>query len=152
MLGTWKTGYKSRANAQRVAEEIVSIGDEVTKQQIVDKARDEDTELHKCFEWNDSVAAERYRIVQAGEILRHLVIKRTPEQVKEERPEIRIFHNIETETDDGATKRAYKPIQYIVQNRDEYQELLKQALAELHAFKQKYKILKELDYILELID
>lgn len=154
MLGTWKTGYRSRANAQKVTDEILSINGSlnVTRKEIVDMARTEDTELHKCFEWNDTIAAEKYRLEQAGEIIRHLVIKRTEEQIKEGKPEIRMFHHVEFENEDGETERAYRPIQYIVRNEDEYQELLKQAYAELHAFKMKYKSLKELDYILELID
>lgn len=152
MLGVWKTGYRSRANAQLVAEEILNIGESVTAAEIVDKARDEDTELHKCFEWNDSIAAERYRLVQAGEIIRHLVIRRTEEQKQNNSPEIRLFHHVKCENEDGESESAYKPIQYIVQNRDKYSELLQQAYADLHAFKQKYRSLKELDYILELID
>ena len=37
-------------------------------------------------------------------------------------------------------------------NKDEYEELLKRARQELRAFKEKYKMLTELDEILNLID
>ena len=151
VVGVWKAGFGLyHANAQLVAEEIMSIDSDIngiTKQQIVDKARDEDTELHKCFEWNDSVAAERYRLVQAGSVLHHIVIKRTEEQIEQNMPEIRFFHKTDLKPDSG-----YKPISYIVKNNDEYQKMLQMAYAELHAFKQKYKNLQELDYILKLID
>lgn len=151
VVGVWKAGFGLfHADAQLVAEEIASLGDEVngvTKQQIVDYARDEDTELHKCFEWDDSIAAEKYRLKQANDILCHIVIKRTEEQIEQKMPEIRVFHKTDLKPDTG-----YKPIQYIVKNDDEYQKMLQMAYAELHAFKQKYKNLKELDYILELID
>ena len=150
-VGVWKAGFGLfHANAQLVAEEIVSLCDDVngvTKQQIVDYARNEDTELHKCFEWDDSIASERYRLIQAGDVLRHIVIKRTEKQIEQNAPEIRVFHKTDLKPDNG-----YKPISYIVKNDDEYQKLLQMALAELHAFKQKYKNLSELDYILELID
>ena len=151
VVGVWKAGFGLyHANAQLVAEEIMSIDSDIngiTKQQIVDKARDEDTELHKCFEWNDSVAAERYRLVQAGSVLHHIVIKRIEEQIEQNMPEIRFFHKTDLKPDSG-----YKPISYIVKNNDEYYKMLQMAYAELHAFKQKYKNLQELDYILKLID
>lgn len=151
VVGVWKAGFGLyHVNAQLVAEEIMSIDsgiNGITKQQIVDKARDEDTELHKCFEWNDSVAAERYRLVQAGSVLHHIVIKRIEEQIEQNMPEIRFFHKTDLKPDSG-----YKPISYIVKNNDEYYKMLQMAYAELHAFKQKYKNLQELDYILKLID
>jgi len=145
ILASWKSGVGIfHADAQTVAEEILSIGDEASAAQILDKARDEATELHKCFEWDDSAAAEKYRLVQARNITANLVIRRTEEEVMEDKPEIRLFHK--TESSSG-----YKPIQVIVKNEDEYANLLKRAYAELHSFKVKYQNLKELDYILELI-
>ena len=62
-------------------------------------------------------------------------------------PEIRFFHKTDLKPDSG-----YKPISYIVKNNDEYYKMLQMAYEELHAFKQKYKNLQELDYILKLID
>jgi hypothetical protein len=37
---------------------------------VVDYARAPTTELHRHFEWNDSEAAEAYRLVQARQIIR----------------------------------------------------------------------------------
>lgn len=128
---------------QAVADEIISIGDEATPQQIVDKARDESTTLHRCFIWDDYKAAELYRLAQARTIVCNLVIKR-PES-EEEQPKVRYFYKTES-------SQGYKPSTYIFHVPDEYEKLLKQAYAELHAFKQKYNSLKELEQILELID
>jgi hypothetical protein len=145
VLATWKAGMGLfKADAQRCAEEILSIGEEATAKQIVDKARNTTTELHKCFEWNDATAAEKYRIEQARDLVANLVIVRTQEQVERNEPEIRVFHK-------PTSQSGYKPIQVIIQNKDEYQELLKRAYAELTAFKMKYANLQELDYILRLI-
>lgn len=146
ILATWRTGTDKlyRANAQICAEEILSIGDEAKPEQIVDKARDETTELHKCFEWDNDKAAEKYRKHQAIQLVSSLVIIRTPEQIEKQEPEVRVFHKPTSES-------GYKPLTVIVQNKDEYQELLKRAYAELHSFKLKYQSLSELDYILSLI-
>ena len=140
----WKEGigFFSKADANKVAEEIRSIGDNATPQQIVDKARDESTELHKCFEWDDTVAAEQWRKQQARIIVCHLVIRE--DTVPTDRPEVRYF--FKPKPDEG-----YKPTQIIVRKEDEYQQLLAQAWAELQAFKVKYAMLNELQEIFELI-
>lgn len=144
IVATWKSGLGLfKADAQKVAEEIIAIGDEATPAQILEKGRSEETELHKCFEWNDSIAAEKYRLSQARKICEVLVIQRLPDAPKEA-PEIRIFHK--TESTGG-----YKPINRIVQDNDEYQKLLQRAFAEFHALKIKYQNLQELDYITNLI-
>lgn len=145
-VSTWTPiGSKLYAgiNPQRIADEISSIGDDVTPQQIVDKARDENCELHRCFEWDDTIAAEKYRIHQARQVVLNLVIK--PRETEEEQPAIRYFYK--TESGSG-----YKPSSHVFKIDTEYQSLLKRAYAELHSFKVKYANLKELEPILELID
>lgn len=127
-----------------MANEIAEIGKSVTPQEILEKGRDPKTELHKCFEWDDSKAAEKYRIQQARAIVRCLVIKETDEP-KSGKPEVRVFYK--TSGNDG-----YKPTTIIMQNRDEYVRLLERAYAELSAFKAKYRILTELDGVFEQID
>ena len=130
-------------NPQKVADEILGIGDEATPQQIVDAAKDESSELHKCFEWDDSVAAEKYRLTQARTIVCNLVIARP--EAEEEKPKLRVFYKTES-------SQGYKPSTYIFHVPSEYEKLLEQAYAELRAFKQKYNSLKELEEILALID
>lgn len=144
ITATWKNGYRFfKADPQKCAEEIMSIGGEVTPEQVLEKGRDKDSELHKCFEWDDSIAAEKYRLNQAGTVLRLLVIKE--EEKPEDRPEVRFFHK--TKDDEG-----YKPVHIIVKKEDEYAALLERAWAELRAFKAKYACLQELQEIFELID
>ena len=138
-------GFKSLyngADAQKVADEIVSIGESATPEEIVEKARGTGTELHKCFEWDDTKAAEKYRLHQARQVIHHLVIKQ--EEQSDEKPEIHFFHK--TENNAG-----YKTTMFIMSNPDEYQKLLARAYQELRWFKEKYKTLSELDEIFDLI-
>ena len=71
MQAEWKIKGIFKAEAQKVADEIGE--NKVTPQEVLEKARDENSELHKCFEWNDSVAAEKYRLQQARAIIINLV-------------------------------------------------------------------------------
>ena len=144
IVATWRSGFNLfKADAQKVADEIGSIGEEVTPAQIVDRARDNTTELHKCFEWDDSIAADKYRLYQARKVVCHLVIKEIEEKV--DLAPVRVFHK----TEQGG---GYKPFELIVKNKTEYEKLLEQAMSELRAFKAKYHTLSELDEILALID
>lgn len=59
-----------RAAAAALNAMSKSNGGRITPQQIVDAARDEDSALHKFFEWNDGIAAENYRLMQARTLLR----------------------------------------------------------------------------------
>lgn len=141
MAVVWKFGSMFKGNAEKIYSEIQSIGEEATAKQILDYARNENTELHKCFEWDDSIAAERWRLQQARLIVCNLVYQ---ESEKHEPTRIRVMQSTENNT--------YKPVRLILQNKTEYEQLLNRALAELHAFKERYKNLSELEEILALID
>lgn len=140
----WKHGFGFvKADAQKVGEEILAIGNDVTPQQVLEKARNESTELHKCFEWDDAIASEKYRLIQARDVIRFLVIEE--ETVPTDRPEVRVMYKTDNTT-------GYKPIKVIMQDKTEYEKLLERAWAELRAFKAKYAMLTELEEIFSLID
>lgn len=136
--------YNYNADANKCYEELQSIGEEITPQQIVDYARDENTELHKCFTWDDTIAAQNWRKQEARRILQCLVYV---DDIKEENEptKLRVFYK----TDNSV---GYKPTKFIVQNKSEYEVLLERACAELQIFKQKYSMLSELENIMALID
>ena len=143
-VATWRSGpCVFKADAQKVADEISSIGLSVRPEEIVDKARDESTELHKCFEWDDTKAAERYRLHQARQIVCHLIVKEVDNAPQKQ--EVRFFYK--TDNTEG-----YKPVEYIMRNENEYQKLLERALSELLAFQKKYSTLKELDGLWDVIN
>lgn len=139
MQSEWKVKGLYKADAQKVADEIG--GGQITPQEVLEKARDVNSELHKCFEWDDSIAAEKYRLQQARSIIINLVY--APK--KEEEQSVRCF----SLTSKVST---YQPTQQFLVQEDEYQTLLKRALAELEAFKRKYHTLTELEAVFEAIE
>ena len=139
MIAEWRIKGIYKADAQRVCEEI---GDKtVTPQSVLEKARNEDSELHKCFEWDDGIAAEKYRLAQARNIIQNLVI--TTEKASEQ--PVRVF-SITSE------RNMYQPTRRFLVQENEYQTLLKRALNELESFKKKYRTLSELEMVFEQID
>ena len=139
MGATWRIQGYYKADAQKIAEEI-GFG-EFTPMEVLEKAKDETTELHKCFEWNDSIAAEKYRLEQAKNIIRMLVYE------KETKEQAVVRYYAKTET-----KHVYKPTKQFLVQEDEYQGLLRRALAELESFKNKYHTLTELEGIFEAME
>jgi len=145
IIATWRTPGVFKADAQKVSEELREIGEEFTPQDIVDAAEDETTELHKCFEWDNNKAAEKYRLHQAVILTSQLVFKREVTEETQPSAPVRIFNK----TEGGG---GYKIPERTFKVQEEYEALLQRAMAELRAFKAKYAALHELDYILELID
>lgn len=136
---TWKVNGIFHADPQKVYEEI---GDtEVSPEKILKKARNENSELHKCFEWDDAKAAEKYRMEQARLVIRLLVVRtKTPEETP-----IRVFQ-ITSE------KNIYQPTRMFLKQPDEYAKLLERAKGELRAIRNRYTILSELEIIFNAID
>ena len=134
------------ADAEKCAKELREINEDLEQippEAIVEKAKDESTELHKCFTWDNDEAARKYRLIEARNVVRLIVIREAI--IPEDRPEIRMFYK--TKSGEG-----YKPIDIIVRKEDEYKALLERAWKELRAFKAKYAILNELQEIFSLID
>lgn len=135
--------YKFKADAQRCYDEIQSLGSSYTPEMIVDLARDESTELHKCFDWDNDIAAEKWRKQQARLICISLTV------TVEKKPGVTQVYRV---IQHDRNEQAYKPIVFTVRQSEEYEQLLKQAKAELAAFRKRYQSIKELSEVIEEIE
>ena len=141
--------FYKKADAQKVAKEILSLGDHAETQEILDLARNKSTEIHKLIEWNDDIAAEKYRLDQVRRIQHDLQIVKIglneKQPMKKLEVPVRMFFNLHGET-------GYRPTPVIIQDEDLHKKLLKTARLELEAFIKKYKILSELKPLIEEIE
>ena len=129
-----------KADASKVYAELEKIA-EKTPQNIVDYAQKHPrSELHKCFTWDDTKAANEWRKYEARQVVRLLVFK---DDEKDEPTKIRVLQKAST---------AYEPVKQIIRDEDEYKKLLERAKAELQSFKERYKNIAELEEVLEAID
>lgn len=144
----WSINGIFKADPGKCYKEIQEIGDEVGPAQIVERAKDKSSELHKCFEWNNTIAAQKYRIEQARSVIRHLIVVNHDMGTDNSEPiQFRVMMKNERTADSS-----YKQTIVMVKDEDEYKKLLAQAYEELRAFKKKYQCLSELSEILDLID
>ena len=145
IVATWRTPGIFKADAQKVCDELREIGEEFTPEEIVEAAKDNTKELHKCFEWDNDKAANSYRLYQARILTSQIIFKRETVEDEPAPAPVRVFNKTDSSGGYKIPERTFKV-------QSEYEALLQRALAELHAFKVKYATLTELDYILELID
>ena len=140
---TWKVKGFFKADAETVYKEITALGGSFSPEQIVEAAREEGTELHKCFTWDDTVAAESWRRHQARMLVAQLVVR--TETADKEPVAVRVIAST-------ATRNEYKPVVKLIEAEQGYADLLARAINELKAFQQKYKAITELREIFAAID
>lgn len=132
---------KFKGNAEKCYEEIRSLGEEVTPEMIVNYARDDSTELHKCFQWDDSIAAENWRKYQARQVVLSLTVQVETKEHGDQH--FRVMQNVD---------RVYTPVTTIYRDKDQYARLLQEAKTQLAQFRKRYKALTELHEVIDEID
>lgn len=119
-------------------------GGNLTAAAVVEFARDPQTFLHKRFEWDDSAAAERWRLEQARQLIIH--VKVTRETTPDTNVTVRAYAAL------PSARRAYQHIDAVMADNSKREELLAQARADLRAFRRKYAALGQLSGVLHAID
>lgn len=140
----WKDGVGSLYKgipADKVVEELEKISsDAITPEQVLNVARNENSILHNLFEWNDSVAAEKYRIIQAQQML----VKITYVEDENDTPK-RYYHNV------TYSSHEYHPVDFIYTHEDSYELLKKRAYDYLQSAISKYETVKEFQPVWDAI-
>lgn len=142
---SWKmSGFYDKADANIVGKEIDELSS-ITCENVVEKAKDETTELHKLFEWDNNIAGEKYRKIQANQIIQNIqvVVKKGDEK---NAPTLsKAFVTLKKNTE-------FEPIEVVVNNPEKYNALLDRATRQLKTIREKYAELEELQSIFTLID
>lgn len=69
---SYRSGYSYKVPAQTVGKALESIEEKegkVTSASFLEYSRPETSETHSMFEWDDSIAAEKYRLRQSAAII-----------------------------------------------------------------------------------
>lgn len=118
----------------------------LTPQAVVEQARDESSALHNYFEWDDTVAAEEFRIEQARRIIRVAVTVLTcPDGVDRK---VRAFVSLKPDQADG---KGYRAMGKVLSNAKMRKQLLDSAYADLERFQKRYADLQELASVFDAI-
>lgn len=140
---SWKSvGFN--ADVQKVGEELERIN-EITNKNVLEYAKDNiDSELHKCFEWNDEIASEKYRLIQATRLISSISFVIQEEPIKKQK----VYYSIKTEEKEI---HSFKNIKSILENENEYYALCNKAKKELENCKNNYNGLIKKDDLKKII-
>lgn len=145
----WK-GTVFPVPAQQAGEYMHDISEReggLTAERLLELSRDEDALMHKCFEWDDTKAAEKYRLSQAGYMIRTIVAtKINNEPVQNQRAFVSVTQTAHAE------KGIFKPIITALAVEKDRAVVLENAMRDWGVFKEKYSKLDELAKAIEAFD
>ena len=149
----WKPGTQFRVKAEVAADTIrrlqQTLGkDDVTAKELLDDSRREDSPLHSCFTWDDTIAAEKWRLEEA----RHIISSITFKKIKDEKPSapLRLFLNVAPVAPRNQGK--FIGIDIILKNPDYKKQALLNMMNELRNVQRKYDMYEEFSGVSKAID
>ncbi len=146
---SWRVNHG--APAQTVGETLERIerrDGTITREAFLEESRPEDSPTHACFEWDDSVAAEKYRLNQSSAVIRDIkvtIVSESAEPVK-----TAAFVNIMPNP--TAQEAQYQSVDVAVSDTDTRKTVLQNALDDLIKLRIKYRDLTELAGIFDAIE
>ena len=136
---SWRAGKSVSAQvAGEVMEKIEQRDGVLTKESFLEESRPVDSPTHKLFEWDDTVAAEKFRLEQSRMAIADIVVT----IVKADEPVKR--HAFVNVVAGKHNKAEYSNIEVAMSDETKRQAVLQNAFAELKTFEQKYADYKEL--------
>jgi hypothetical protein len=113
--------------AQDAGEELARIHakrDRLTPQVVVDESRTDDAPLHPAFEWDDNIAGERYRHIQAKDLIKTVEVIQPAKDGPEPEP---AYVNV------SKSARRYEPVAEVVKSPQMFESAFLQACERLRA-------------------
>ncbi len=172
---SWRGGWTPKISAEIVGavfEEIEERDGEVTSKAFLDASRDEESPTHSLFEWDDTVAAENWRMRQSQGIIGQLQYEIVVEEVESEETEVEL--EIKTEDEEPKTRKvpayvnvnpygrfganketttgSYVNLESAMSDEDKRKVVLENVLNELSVYQRKYFMYKELSDIFDAIN
>lgn len=135
----------SNQDAREIGPVLAEMAErsEVTADAVVEAAKSTNCPLHRFFEWDDSVAAHRYREGQATEILSTVRVRFVSDEDGQERT-VRAYkiHTIQADPKDFIRQPSFDvapPVPVPAENALDSVDLLVEAIRDLHQWSIKYR-------------
>jgi hypothetical protein len=144
-----RTIEMKKDNGKTIEKELRRIakqhGGLLQPKEVVNEARSSKSPLHDRFEWDDSIAAEEYRLEQARQLIRVCVQVLPPATEP-----VPVFVSLTSDRKEAGG--GYRLTSAVLQKEDLRAEMLKDAFETLEYFRNKFKAFKELSGIVSEID
>src|SRR6185437_8437356 len=153
MVYQWKESTGGMpVSAQVAGMEIDRIrdnkGEYFTPHDVVVASISKTAPLHPAFEWNDVIAASKFRDEQAKYIIRHLIVVKISEPDEQDAPPIRAYVSIRDEDD----KQRYTTTTHAMSKPHLREQVLEQALRDLRAFERRYSEFLDLSGVMSAFE
>ena len=141
------------AEIKAALEEIAAKHDGVLNpRDVVEAAREEDHPLHSRFEWDDSSAAEKFRLAQAEGLIRRVRLHLIRPPAADGRVSITTTRAFQSRPSQRTKDGGYEPIGKIMADPEKRKELVDTVARELLAIRRRYGQLVELAEIWFAVD
>ena len=161
---SWRSGYSYKTSADVVGKVLTEIEERdgsVTSKSFLEYSRPEESETHDMFEWDDSIAAEKYRLVQSGKIINQLQVelvrvgdsapRKLNIEVERQEPVQRVSAFVNVAPKGTRMTASFNNFVNAMSNEEKSKQVLKNALADLKALEEKYRMYEELSDVFAAI-
>ena len=147
-------GHRDRATTAGYYKELMRIKRRrgaLTPEAIVTEAAAVRSPLHSFFEWDDTTAAQKFRLNQAVQLVRTVCVQ-VVRSGSSEPVSVHVFHNVESETASGEKMTHYVTVKELDREPRMKSYVMEQALARLRSWTAEYESLKGLRHLVKLIN
>lgn len=149
---------KPKISAATAIRELAERKGTLTAEIVLEAAKPKNSPLHSHFDWNDTAAARKYRLIQAAELIRRIKVEYEISDTKT--VTIRAFHNVVPEERPESTgeeipasaKGFYVPLETALSVESYRSQLLANCKRDMASFRQKYSALNEIGDVISVID
>lgn len=149
----FKDGAHLKGDAQAIGERLDSIRARpagLTPEAVVEDARPQASPLHAQFEWDDAKAAERFRLGQAGHLIRCVTVVMDTQASRPAESQVTVRAFVPVLRTDGAA--VYESTATALSDGDYRRQVLERAHHELVAVTRKHRELEELAEVVSAIE
>ena len=153
MIYRWKEGtrvknLKATVAAKRINQIRSKLRRDVRPQDILSDAADPKSPLHDAFDWDDSSAAHKWRLHQAGSIIVGIEVVEKDGDGNDAYSPVRAFVRVHRENE----KPGYMPIAEAMRDNVTRHQVLRIAKMEAKAWASRYRKYEEFSRVVEVID
>jgi len=147
---TTKEKTKTKASAASVIKALAEKHGSVTAEIVLNEAKKKTSPLHRHFDWDDTKAAMRFRLIQAAELIRKIKVEYIVSESQTVR--VRAFHNVHEDESEEQSKGVFVGLDEALTVESYRDQLLANCKRDMMAFRSKYAALSEVSAVINAMD
>jgi len=150
----WENNRQKPADPQKVGETVERIAkdhpDGASPKTVVAAAADRNSPLHGLFEWEDAIAADKWRRWQASDVIQSLRVVVSETDAGERATPA--FYSVKVRNSEGGTSQGYQPVTTVAGDAEMRQSAEEILLSQLQGLRRRYGALETFQPVWEALD